>query len=171
MPRCSCTSSRPYLRVMDHLPVELLIHILSYALDVHPIPSNILCVNSIWNKILTPILHANIRLSSHSQLYLFGKTARLCRTPKRFSLHLSGGPVHFTGRAREGALEYANSTEEDMGKMDWIRARIVDAGGIWGCLRAALLRCPSVEMVALQLHSFVSDPYLNVITAALSTIK
>lgn len=148
-----------------------MIYILSIAMDVHPIPSSVLCVNSTWYKTLAPILHSHIHLASHLQLYSFSRTAKLCRPPKRFSLILSGGPVHFIGRARDLTPESPYDTEDGSEIRIRVMERILDAGGIWGCLRSAFLLCPDCEIVTLRLHSFISDPHLDLITAALSVIK
>ncbi|KAG8781145.1 hypothetical protein FRC15_008985 [Serendipita sp. 397] len=155
------------------LPIEVIISILTLSLDVHPIPSNILRVHSTWNKALAPILTSHIRLGSLTQLYFFVKTSKLHGKPKAFSLRLPGGSIHFTGRARaEATLAAFNSGHaEEKAESDWIKAKIIDNGGIWACLRLALLKCPVVERISLQLHSFLSDPDLPKITNALNIVN
>ncbi|KAG8835069.1 hypothetical protein FRC17_005422 [Serendipita sp. 399] len=161
---------------LQTLPVEVIINVLTLSLDVHPVPSNILCVHSSWNKALAPILSTHIRLSSLTQLYFFGKTSNPSGKPKTFSLRLPGGCIQFTGRARaEADLAAANpfvsGFAEDKAKSDWIKMKVVDNGGVWGCLRLALLKCPSVERISLQLHSFVSDPWISSLTSALTVVN
>jgi hypothetical protein len=162
---------------MFELPIELQLHILKIALDYHPVPSSILRVNRSWNDLLTPLLHSNIRLESLTQLYLFSTTAlRLDKPPRSFYLRLPGGfsLVQFTGSARADQGTLASEMHDPMHKPDDIRGikmKIVDNGGVWGCLKAALQVCKTVERVTLRLHSFVSDPNLVRITSSLSVIK
>jgi len=82
--------------------------------------------------------------------------------------------VHFTGtlQANEGTLE--SREQEPTEKSDDIRViktKIVDSGGVWGCLKSALQIVSGVERVTLRLHSFVSDPNLTRITSSLGVIK
>lgn len=160
---------------MNKLPPELSQHILKIALDVHPVPSNILRVNKDWNEYLTPVLHGNIRLYTLTQLYRFITTGRLTEMPKSFSIRLAGGfsLVHFTGTAKdEGTLEAGiHDTADKPDDLKVIKMKILDKGGIWGCLKEALLKCNRVESVVLQMHSFVSDPNLPRITNCLGIIK
>lgn len=158
---------------MNELPVELSQDILKLALDVHPVPSDILRVNKAWNDLLTPELHKHIRLVSLTQLYRFSKTARLKRAPKSFSLRLPGslGFVHFTGTASEGTLASEVDAPHKTDDIQSIKMKILDKGGVWGCLMAALQICSEVQSVILQLHSFVSDPNLKRITNCLGVIN
>jgi hypothetical protein len=164
------------MATMTRLPVELQIHILVIAMENHGIPSSILRVNRSWRDVLTPLLHLNIRLQTLTQLYLFSTTASLVKPPNTFSLRLLGGfsLVHFTGsdHADEGTLSSRmHDPMHKPGDIRGVKMKIVDMGGVWGCLKEALKRCTTVETVTLRLHSFVSDPNLTRITSSLSVIK
>lgn len=163
---------------MEFLPIELKLNILAIALDIHPIPSNILRAHSSFNHTLAPILHTHVRLQTLSQLYAFGKSAQLCRNPKTFTLRLPGGTMLFPRRA-EGPVDTQEAPPpSDIGDTathskdeDITRMKIVDNGGIWGCLAAALRNCKHVDNVFLRLNSFVVDPNVGMIATALSIIK
>lgn len=147
--------------VMESLPIELAVQILTYSLAVHPVPSSILRVSSRWRDIGQKILHTNIEISSLTQLYLFRSSTLSCK-PRSFALRLVGSAVDFT---RQLPTSWATPFDED------IRNRVSMSGGIFGCLRRAFAQCLDVEEVHLRLNSHTSDPHIEMIYSAFCLIK
>lgn len=153
---------------MESLPTELAIQILTYALAVHPIPSSILRVSSLWRDVGQSILHKNIQISSLTQLYLF-RTSKLSCKPQSFTLRLAGDAVDLTRQLHTSwpppLYESVGVHNEDM------RNRVSMSSGVFGCLRHAFARCSDVEQVRLHLNSHMSDPHIEMIYSALCVIK
>jgi hypothetical protein len=159
---------------MESLPIEIMLQVLSYALVVHPRPSSILCVNTSWRDASQPILHSRIRLKTLTQLYLFGTSARLCRAPKSFALLLPGAADSPINNGRTGAVAGVVRPAENLRYEDQkqtILTKVIDNGGIWGCLERALILCPTVDRVYLRLHSYINDPNLGLLFKAFCVIK
>ncbi|KAK0469075.1 uncharacterized protein EV420DRAFT_7049 [Desarmillaria tabescens] len=76
------------------LPVEVLTDILTYALAIHPIPSNILCTQSLFRYIGLQILHQDLCFRSSLQLQRFTSclcTSSLACAPLTLTLDIAGG--------------------------------------------------------------------------------
>lgn len=153
---------------MESLPIELVIHILTFGLAVHPVPSSILRVSSRWRDIGQTILHTNIEISSLTQLYLFRTSVLSCK-PRSFSLHLVGGAPDAT---RQLPASWTTSLDESLEvHNEDIQNRVSMSDGIFGCLRRAFARCQDVEEVHLRLNSHTSDPHIDMIYNAFCLIK
>jgi len=154
--------------VMESLPIELVIQILTFSLAVHPVPSSILRVASRWRDIGQTILHTNIEISSLTQLYLFRTSALSCK-PRSFTLHLVSGAVDST---RQSPTPWTTPLDESFEvHNEDILNRVSMSGGIFGCLKRAFAQCLDVEEVHLRLNSHASDPHIDMIYSAFCLIK
>ncbi|TFY61728.1 hypothetical protein EVG20_g6955 [Dentipellis fragilis] len=84
-----------------NLPQELLIHIISLSLGVHPSPSHILVLNKYVNGFATDILYNALRFTSVRSLLVFN--LHPTRLPRTVTVELAGGEV---GRGAFGAMNF-----------------------------------------------------------------
>jgi hypothetical protein len=132
------------VRFLD-LPIELILNILSFTVDVHPIPSSILCVNNFFFQICQPLLHTHLSFRSTWQLESFCSNSlhTLTSPPRSLNVELAGGSVNYEvfKCLREVLLRCSGAS---------------NSGG----------RLPNV--LRLRLNSHASDPNLGSIYDALS---
>ncbi|KAH9941529.1 hypothetical protein B0H21DRAFT_752328 [Amylocystis lapponica] len=134
------------------LPVELLLEILSLALDKHSSPTDVLCVNKAFAQLSQRILHAELHFQSIRQLILFGEqTTELACAPKTVSVTLAGGTANFNV-----FLHLAAALRRCGGK-----PIATDRG-------AEQTAQVSLEQLTLCLHSHTRNPNLQYIYEALS---
>ncbi|KZT01346.1 uncharacterized protein LAESUDRAFT_486351 [Laetiporus sulphureus 93-53] len=81
---------------LTFVPVELLLDILSLALQGHPRPTDVLCVDKSFAELGQRILHSDLRFRTVRQLIRFSEErAVLACPPKTLTISLSGGAASF----------------------------------------------------------------------------
>jgi hypothetical protein len=90
---------------LANLPAELIEAILAISIHLHPMPANVLCVNSSFYAIGSRILYARLHFRTVRQLSLFYKnTASIPHIPREIFVSLAGGTADFDVFLHLGAV-------------------------------------------------------------------
>ncbi len=141
------------MTVLFHLPFEIWSEILSFALQIHGVPGDVLCVNSSFCDIGTRILYSRLQFHTIRQLSLFSKTSYPPAYPPRtVEVTLAGGTADFdVFRYLAAAFKRCNSPSTHSGEPP-----------------ASPL---SLDLLSLCLNSHVSSPSLQYIYDALVSVR
>lgn len=146
---------------LSALPVELLEEIIVYALEDHPSPTDILCVDRTFLHLGLPCLLVRLRFRSLRQLVRFSEcTSPLPCSPRRIEITFAGGSTTFeVFKHLESVLRRClRAVRAGRNK----RGHVGDA--------ADITQVP-LELLSFRLHSHTSNPYLCYIEDALSLVK
>lgn len=148
------------MKLLCDLPVELCSDIISYALQVHPRPQDVLSVNSAFRDLGIPQLYGRLCFRSIRQLATFAKGSSVIPyTPKHIEVTLAGGAADFH---IFGLL------------IDVFRRCIISMSSYSNTLPGTLAGgSPSLPLdsLSLCLNSHSSNPFLQHVYNALRLVK
>ena len=162
--------------LLSDLPPELVQEIVAFALDDHPLPSNILRVTRSFFQFGQSLLHTHLHFRSADQLSLFarGRTPLSC-APRSLTISFAGGSANFLvfqyladalrRCGRSSRSSYPSSEHSLKGSLEHachnrLKNNLhVDEGQV------------SLDVLSLCLHSHTSNPYLSYIHEALSLAR
>ncbi|CCM05415.1 uncharacterized protein FIBRA_07632 [Fibroporia radiculosa] len=145
------------------VPIELLLEILSLALDQHPCPSNILSVDKSFAALGGRVLYSHLHFRTVRQLILFSEqTARPACLPKSIVLALAGVQRHLSGQGLTPSIisppRYVQTLQAfcgDMTSCPFLRFQIVPAATFY--LFRAIRTWSNIAHITLTNLSFPSD--------------
>ncbi|RPD56976.1 hypothetical protein L226DRAFT_547187 [Lentinus tigrinus ALCF2SS1-7] len=150
---------------LSRIPPEILRAILAFALDHHPCPCDMLCVNKTFLELGQLVLHGQLHFRSINQLILFGKgRAPLVCPPRTVVIALAGGSADSeVFRHLMGALKRCQRSHATAGGRN-----ALDGHTSNGNSETAKV---TLDILALRLHSHSSKPHLGHIKQALSMVN
>ena len=170
---CRSTSLSPSMTMsLSHVPTELLQTILAFALDDHPCPGQVLCVNRTFLALGQPLLHGHLHFRSINQLSLFAKgSAPLACAPRTVAIALAGGSADFeVFRHLMGVLKRCQRSRTIAAGQDSSVGHIHAPGHANGDSNCSAAQV-ALDLLSLRLHSHSSNPHLGYIYEALSLAK
>ncbi|KAL6306914.1 hypothetical protein BKA93DRAFT_125469 [Sparassis latifolia] len=132
------------------IPVELLLEILTLALDEHLCPTDVLRVNHTISELGQHILHSNLHFRSIGQLTVFAReTTPLVCPPKSLVITLAGGSASFDVflHLADALLRCKQSIDDEERKQD---------------------KPVPLDLLSLCLHSHTRNPHQKYIYDALT---
>ena len=138
---------------MLQLPPELLSDILTFALDAHPKPGDVLCVHSSIYSLGGHVLYSRLRFTSVRQLWSFSQgNSTLPCAPRVIAVELPGAGKNFdVFRSLRGVLDRCIRRAETSAEQPATRLPL--------------------ELLSLRLNSHTVDPNLEEIYHALMLAK
>ena len=160
-------STCPASMISTTLPVELLETILALAIELHPCPSHILCVNSTFRDIGNYILYTRLHFHTLRQLLLFSwhNDVAIPYQPRELRITLAGGA------ATHNAFLYLGGVLRKCLNDRSPTARIASSASHIDIREDISLLSLPLDVLSLRFNSHVNNPKLKDIYEALILAK